>query len=170
MTDEPEAPPLPRDPEFLREHREALLSRQDLTADAFSSAVFGNTTTRDLIVAVIYSAAALGLSSWVVWVGMAVGHGLIAVALVAPVAIFVLQFWSNFIVSRRNALRGRAYEGVLERKDDAAIFAGGRVSLPPRILNELVPGVRYRIHAAGTDEVAVDVAIDDEEKKRGAYR
>ena len=166
MTDEVS----PHDPEFLREHRAELLARQGLTPDAFTSAVFGSSTTRDLVVAIIYSTIALGLSCWVLWIGMAVGHGLVALILVAPVAFFVLLFWSNFAVSRRKALRGRAYEGVLEAKGDTAVFQGGRITLPPRIMNGLVPGVRYRIHAAGTDEVAVDVALDDEEKKRGAYR
>ena len=53
-----------------------------------------------------------------------------------------------------------------------AVFEGGRIELPPRLYGALIPGVRYRVHAPETEDVAVDVAIDDEEPgaRRSAYR
>jgi len=47
-----------------------------------------------------------------------------------------------------------------------------RYRLHANAAGALVPGVRYRVHAPGTDEVAVDVALDDDDagKRRGAYR
>jgi hypothetical protein len=174
-----ELSPEPKDPAFLRVHRAELLAQQGLRETDFARGdALRNATRRDFAVAAVYSSVAFVLSAWVVAVAKADHHLGVASLFISIVGLFVLLLWRNYFATRTAARRERAYEGVLERTAgtyaDNAVFEGGRVRLPPHIVKELVPGVRYRIHAAGTEDVAVDVALDDDEieeaRKLSAYR
>lgn len=170
----------PSEPGFLEAHRAALLERQGVSATELEEAILGGVMRRDFVIAVGYSSTAFVVSTWVLWLGYTEHHVLAALLLIGLVGLFVRQLWRNYFASRRATLRERAYEGVLERKvrfgDDGAaiydaVFPGGRVAVPPRVYVVLVPGVRYRVHGAGSDEVAVDVVVDEETPRRlSAYR
>ncbi len=164
----------PHDRAALRAHRTALLALQHLTPEALARRTGRVVVARDLALAVAYTAYALPLGTFVLREGTHQGHFGLSAVLAAFAALFFVIMWRGFFASLRQWRRAKSYEGVLVRVDADlhAEFEGGSVILPHDVRTQLVPGVRYRVHAPGTDEVAVDVALDENDaaKHRGAYR
>ncbi len=168
-----------KDKEFLREHRAKLLASQGLDPRDVDLRKPPKSPRPDFAIAAIYTLYVVPMAFWVFGVAPR-GARLVALGIIAVAAVFLVLFWRTYVRAWKRQRRARAYVGTLlekQRESDNTTFAvtgvfdGGRVELPYKIHRELVPGVRYRVHAPGTDEVAVDVAIDDDEPPRqGAYR
>jgi hypothetical protein len=158
------------DPEFLATHRRDLLALQRLSA-AELAAQMRAPYRGDLAIATLYTVYALPLGAWVVLQSRHerdIGGPL---AIVAFAALFGLVLWRAFFRSFRAVQRARIYEGRFVRhRVDVSVFDGGEILVPYEVQKALIPGVRYRIHGGGTEEIAVDVALDEIELERSAYR
>jgi hypothetical protein len=172
---EPDPPPSADATIDLRAHRAELLAAQGITSAELARRTGRGAVIRDLIIALAYSAYALPLGLFVLAEGRHQGHfGLSAILAVFGGLFFVLM-WRSFLASLRAMRRSRSYEGVLRDVDvgslNIAEFDGGTVRVPDTVHGRLQRGVRYRIHAPDTEEVAVDVAIDDVDvAEQSAYR
>jgi hypothetical protein len=165
----------PNDLDLLRAHREELLAAQGLTHAELARRTGHAAMMRDLVVALAYSAYAVPTGIFVMREGGKQGHVGLSAAITTFAMFFFAVMWRSFIASRRRWARAKSYEGVLTQKHDDAHdfvveFEGGSVAVPWVVYRELVPGVRYRVHAPGTDEVAVDVAVVDDVSRTSAYR
>lgn len=170
-----------RDREVLREHREKLLASQSLTAKEMDIARPAKSPRADFAIAAIYTLYAVPMAVWVLGLGTSQGHFWTAAAIAAVAFCFLVMLWRQYSRAWLRIRRSRVYVGKLVEKRNertsaehfnvTAVFEGGEVELPWRIQKELIPGVRYRVHAPETEDVAVDVALDDEEpERRSAYR
>ncbi|MBX3189977.1 MAG: hypothetical protein KF819_23330 [Labilithrix sp.] len=152
-----------RDRDELRAHRERLRAAQGVTEGLSTTA---RSAWPELAIAVAYTVYVLPMSFFVLH-SVPSGEVLAGAALVFFAAVFLIAFWRSYANAARFARRTRVYDGVLvekrAREDEAvAIFEGGAVPIPKSVHRELVPGVRYRVHAPDTNDVVVDVALDDE--------
>jgi hypothetical protein len=162
------------EPIDLHAHRAALLGAQGIAAEDLPKTVARGSVVRDFVLAVLYSAYALPISWFVVQEGARVKHLGLAAAVVAFAALFFVLMWRSFTKSYRAMKRAKSYEGVLIGVDGdllpVAEFEGGTVHIPAELKTRLVPGVRYRVHAPDTEDVAIDVAVDEVDVHESAYR
>ncbi|MBS2020558.1 MAG: hypothetical protein JST00_47320 [Deltaproteobacteria bacterium] len=175
-----ERPDRDLDPDELRVHRERLLRAQRLSRDDVDLRKPVKPPRAELAVAAIYTLYVVPVGVWVLGLGRSLGHLWAAAMIVAVASVFLALLWRTYVRSWKRTQRARVYEGVLVEKLSAAkgdvtpvaVFEGGKIELPARLHRALIPGVRYRVHAPETEDVAVDVAIDDEEPgaRRSAYR
>lgn len=161
------------DPEELRAHRAKLLASQSLDLADVDLKKPPKNPRADFAIGAIYALYGVLLAIWVFGPGESKGVVWTGMVLAAVAFCVLVMFWRQYSRGWQRMRRSRVYVGKLvEKKADGAVFEGGEVELPRHIREELIPGVRYRVHAPETEDVAVDVALDDEEepKKKSAYR
>lgn len=168
------------DREALRAHRAKLLASQSLTVREMDLKNPPKSPRADLTIAAIYTLYVVPMTVWVMGLGTSQGHFWLATAIAATALCSLVLLWRQYSRAWQRIRRSRVYVGVLVEKqkvagrDDLAalaVFEGGKIEIPQRLHDRLIPGVRYRVHAPETDDIAVDVALDDEEPaQRSAYR
>lgn len=160
------------DPEELRAHRAKLLASQSLDLADVDIRKPPKNPRADFAIGAIYALYGVLLAIWILGPGESKGYVWTGMVLAAVAFCVLLMLWRQYSRGWQRLRRSRVYVGKLvEKKTDGVVFEGGEVELPRHIQKELIPGVRYRVHAPETEDVAVDVALEDEEpQKKSAYR
>jgi hypothetical protein len=156
------------DREELRDHRAELLSLQGLSPEQLPAIASPRSAWRELALALIYTLYVIPVSCVVLKYARSFQELFAAGALVFFAGLFLVSFWRSYGRSARLARRTRMYTGVLVEKrpggragGTVAVFEGGSIILPAPCHRQLVLGVRYRVHAPGTEDVAIDVDVDE---------